>query len=293
MITVVGDVIVDEYLHGELVGPHSEAVGGRKIRILRSSKKLGGAAAVAALIVDLGERPLLASVASTDADSLWLADELHKRRVLTEIQRDPNRITTVKKRVLVGDVVLPDRLDVETLEPITEAQTKLISKVHIGDEEGDAVILADYGKGVLSSELCAMLIHRANVKNTPIVVDPAFGVPWVRYAGATIIKANLLEAATELGVAPHSCDKADVLAAMLARKHNCTVIVTDGSNGMGWACCGDSGHVPACQATRVDITGCGDVVAAAIAKRITQPLPDICHFAAAEAAKCVGRLGVC
>ena len=294
MITIVGDVIVDEYLYGELIGPSSEVVCGRKIRILQKDRKLGGAAAVAALIVAMGERPLLASVRADDDNGGWLALELQQRRVLTEIQRDPARKTTTKTRVLLNNQIQPDRLDYETLDPITEEQTKLISKVHVGDEEGDAVLLIDYGKGVLSDDLCAKLIRRADAKNTPVVVDPALGVPWTRYIGATLIKANRLEASMELGYSGSRWLEPDEMVGALAEKYHCKVIITDGDRGMSWAVYGgDSGHVPAQKSTVVDITGCGDTVAAAVAMRINHQLPDICHFAATEAAKCVGRVGVC
>jgi len=293
MITIVGDMIVDEYLHGELVGPSSEVVCGRKIRILQKEYKLGGAAAVAALVVTMGERPLLASVASTDDKGSWLANELHKRRVLTEIQRDPERLTTVKTRVLLNNQIQPDRLDYETLTPITDLQARFISKVHIGDEDGDAVILVDYGKGILSDDLCAQIIKRADAKKKPVIVDPALGVPWTRYMGATLIKANVLEASAELGY----IDVSEEMARALAKKHNCKVIITDGNRGMSWAYVSehgeDSGHIPAQKSTVVDITGCGDTVVAAVATQINRQLPDICHLAAIEAAKCVGRLGVC
>jgi len=147
----------------------------------------------------------------------------------------------------------------------------------------------DYGKGILSDDLCAKLIRRAAAKNTPVVVDPALGVPWTRYAGATLIKANMLEASTELGYS----DIPEEMAKVLAKRCNCKIIITDGNRGMSWAESEGSGHIPAQKATVVDITGCGDTVAAAVVMRINRPLPDICHFAAAEAAKCVGRLGVC
>jgi sugar/nucleoside kinase (ribokinase family) len=103
-----------------------------------------------------------------------------------------------------------------------------------------------------------------------------------------LIKANYLEAYTEIG----QSYPIGTMARWLSAKYNCQIIITNGENGMIWANGDVFGHTPACVATVVDRTGCGDAVVAAVAMNVHKPLDKICELAAVEAAKCVGQLGV-
>lgn len=296
MITVVGDIIIDEYLYGTVVGPNPEVVGGRKIRVFKRELKLGGAAAVAAMMMTYGKHPLLTSVLSNDRIGDWAMAELCAKNVRSEICRDPMRVASVKTRILVDNQIQPDRLDVETLTPISDEHAQRVY-THIRGEPNDVVVLVDYGKGVLTDNLVHRIVSLNKITRSinfplgiPIIVDPAMGLPWSRYKGATLIKANVLEAIAELG----QSYPVRMMAQLLSAQHNCQIIITDGERGMAWAdfCGRRSGYVPANKVTVVDPTGCGDTVVAAVAMRAGGPLPEVCEFAVAEAAKCVGRLGV-
>jgi D-beta-D-heptose 7-phosphate kinase/D-beta-D-heptose 1-phosphate adenosyltransferase len=297
MITIVGDVIVDEYLYCTISGRNPETPNGRKLRVVDRRLMLGGAAAVAKLMQNHGKRPLLASVISTDPSGLWAASELANQGVGTEILWDTSRSTTTKTRILIDGVIQPDRLDTETIEDIGNNYISMISDIDIKE----VLLLVDYNKGVLTDQVCQNLITRANELSIPVIVDPAYNHPWSRYCGATLIKANKLEATAELSrLTGESDTDPQHMARFLANEHRCQVIVTDGKNGMGWAdfCCPtipfNFGYIEAVKVPDVvDPTGCGDNVMAAIASKFGEPLPVICEFAAREAADCITRIGVC
>lgn len=293
MTTIVGDVIVDEYLHCTVAGKNPEVSGGFKLLVEDRQLMLGGAAAVANLMLAYGRRPLLASVVSNDAFGRWITAELATRGVETEIFWDATRKTTRKTRIIVDGVFRPDRLDDETTEELKPEYVGLVSSINLSD----ILLLIDYNKGVLTDEVCRALIDRAHTAGIPVIVDPAFGKSWDVYRGASLIKANKYEAT----IATDQDDNdPQYTARLLATKYGCQVIVTDGDRGMAWAepCCptlpSNFGYVVAKKVgSVVDQTGCGDNVLAAVAHKFGEPLSVVCEFAAGEAAKCVTKIGVC
>ncbi len=290
VITVVGDVLVDRYCYVRVAGPNPEVPGARKLHVTRQEQLLGGAGAVAALLAGAGQSVLLGAVVGGDRDGDWVLRACRDAGIQADIWQDDRRCTTLKARTVLEGRVTGDRVDTEDPLPLNEWIWTRLARI----PQTDVLVLQDYGKGTLDAALCFTLIHQGVRKGIPILVDPAYGVPWSRYQGATLIKANLREATQELlrakgtGAGWHALS----LATALEELHRTTIVVTCGAGGMAWATRAHSGWVEAPETPPVDVTGCGDTVLAALAVCPDWPLAEACTAAAAAAAQQVGRLGV-
>jgi bifunctional ADP-heptose synthase (sugar kinase/adenylyltransferase) len=113
----------------------------------------------------------------------------------------------------------------------------------------NAVIISDYAKGVCTPQLCQAVIAAARTAGVAVVVDPAKGGDWTKYNGATVLKPNAVQWRDWLARG----GAASVLAEHL--------VVTRGEQGLIL----DGRLIPAELVKAVDVTGCGDTLAATLA----------------------------
>lgn len=289
-VTVVGDVILDQYWHGTVAKPNPEGPG-VVVHCQRVEYRLGGAASVAILAAGMGARVTLGGFFGFDADGQIFNHLLAKAQVSGHLYQSSDRRTTVKTRYVIGGRLHPDRFDVEDRNPLPDSLAEKLAAIELGD----VLLMQDYGKGVCTPYLVRSLIHRAQTAGVPVLVDPARGQDWSLYQGCHTIKANQAEFLDQRW----SADE-------VLQRLNCNLIVTEGANGMNVFTprCG-SYHVPAVPAEVVDVCGAGDTVLAAIGvelarrRREVRPawtdgheLRDACQVAARLAAQQVGQLGV-
>ena len=171
-VLVIGDLILDEYVWGMVDRISPEA----PVPVVWANKRTnvpGGAANVANNIRSLDGRVSLLGVVGSDANGRMLVAELKKRGVDTKgISVEPNRFTTVKTRILAGHQQVV-RVDWEHRHSLSNELNKGISQFirkHIS--EYDAVIIEDYGKGVINKELLKELTPLARKYKKIINVDP-------------------------------------------------------------------------------------------------------------------------
>jgi D-beta-D-heptose 7-phosphate kinase/D-beta-D-heptose 1-phosphate adenosyltransferase len=175
-----------------------------------------------------------------------------------------------KSRLLLNGEQRFCRLDDERCEPIKGTALAAILRTVERAGDYDAVLIADYAKGVCTHEVLRMAIEAANYRDVPVLVDPGHGVPWCEYVGATVIKCNADE--EQMGGSQYA-------------KH---VIVTRGSQGMDL----DGELVPTDMISAADVCGCGDTVLATLGVCLASGigLPDGCRLANRVAgAKCRKR----
>ncbi len=193
-VLVVGDVMVDSYLWGNVDRISPEA----PVPIVAIEKKeirLGGAANVAMNINALDAIPVLCSVIGNDTagnDFTKLLAELNLP--VSGIIKSNNRKTTVKTRV-IGNKHQLLRVDDEEQTPIQQTDAeKLIETVItlIKTEKPVALIFEDYDKGVLSEKTIEQIISEANKQNIPIAVDPKKN-NFFHYKNVSLFKPNLKE----------------------------------------------------------------------------------------------------
>jgi len=291
---VIGDVILDRYLWGRAtrVSPEAPVL---VVDVDREELRLGGAANVAQNVRALGAVPTLVGVVGADAAAQSLARELDAREVDAEagILRDPGRRTTLKTRIIAHHQQVL-RADEETREVLTpEVVAELWRRVERALPEAEAVLLSDYGKGVISPAILDRLLPELARRGIPCVVDPK-EEHFQRYRGVTVITPNLAEASQAWGRRIRSHEDLIEAGFGLRQKLDAgAVLITRGEEGMSLFTSDGHTHFPT-RARRVyDVTGAGDTVVATIAVALAAraPLPEACVLANHAAGLVVAELG--
>jgi D-beta-D-heptose 7-phosphate kinase / D-beta-D-heptose 1-phosphate adenosyltransferase len=157
-----------------------------------------------------------------------------------------------------------------------------------------AVVLSDYGKGVLNRKILRATISRARARQIPIFVDPKTD-DFRHYRGVTCVTPNLseLSRAARMPVAT----EAEVIAAATRVLHTAqadAILCTRSEKGMMLIEASGAVHVEAARAREVfDVTGAGDTVIAVLALGAAAgyPLPDAMRLANIAAGIVVSKLG--
>jgi len=191
-ILVVGDLILDEYIWGSVERISPEA----PVPVLWAKKRTfvpGGTANVANNIRSLGGGVTLLGVTGKDANSKILLSELKKRKINTSgIFVELGRHTTVKTRILAGSQQVV-RVDWEHTHDLSnELNSKILKYIEKNIKSFDAVIVEDYGKGVINVALLERLTTLAAKYKKILTVDPK-EENFQYYRGVTAITPNRKE----------------------------------------------------------------------------------------------------
>lgn len=258
-ILVVGDVILDKYIWGDVerISPEAPVP---VVKLDEDEYRLGGAANVATNLVALKSRTQLIGVCGKD-EAAGQLKKTFKQYGLNPagLVTDAKRPTTIKTRIMsMGQQLL--RLDRERDDHLKgDAAEKLLAKIDKALEQCDAMILSDYDKGVLHTALCQKIIALGRKRRVPIVVDPK-GVQYRKYKGATVIKPNQKEAEAASG---HKIRCEASLAEAAKHIQRITqpeaLVITRGSRGVTvFARRRKPVSLPAFAHSVYDVTGAGD-----------------------------------
>jgi D-beta-D-heptose 7-phosphate kinase/D-beta-D-heptose 1-phosphate adenosyltransferase len=269
-ILVVGDLMLDAHLQGR-VGRISPEAPVPVFEAQREERTLGGAANVARNLAALGVRPLLVGMVGNDAEGDELTDKARAVEAdVSTVIRDPSRPTTLKTRIVSRSQQIL-RIDREDARPADErVGAELREHVRRAAVAADVIVLSDYGKGVLTSEILREIAAAAVVagRSRPILVDP-IGDDWERYVGAALIKPNLAEAEFFCGFAIRGDDGATAALQRIRRRTNALyALLTRGEAGMALSGPENDGQplfFPARSRTVFDVTGAGDTSIAVLA----------------------------
>lgn len=294
-VLCVGDLMLDRFMYGKVERISPEA----PIPVFTQqseSSMLGGAGNVVRNLLSLGAQAAFVSVIGDDSVGNKLTKLVgNEQNLLPYILSERGRISTKKTRYVAGAQQLL-RSDHETAAPINaQTQNRLIDIILEEMGQYQAIILSDYGKGVLTPELCRRVIDAANAKNIPIFVDPKARDVSV-YAGATVLSPNAKELAIACGVDKFADDEALIDAARkLALAHRFHyVLVTRGEHGMTLVDGeGLISHVDATALEVFDVSGAGDTVIATLAATHAAgaPMREAVELANLAGGVVVGRLG--
>jgi rfaE bifunctional protein kinase chain/domain len=265
-VLVLGDVMLDRYLWGrvERISPEAPVP---VVDVDRETFSLGGAANVAHNLAALGAEPLLLGVTGDDAAGERLAAELARAGVRADhLVADLERRTTVKTRIIAHQQQVV-RADEEDTDPVTGAAwRRLADALNRLVPAADAVIVSDYGKGVIEPELLRAAIALARESRLSVSVDPK-EKHFPSYQGATVITPNQLEAGQAFG--KRITDEAGLLEAgwgLRERLDLDCVLVTRGPDGMSlFERSGRHTHLPTVAREVYDVTGAGDTVVSVFA----------------------------
>jgi rfaE bifunctional protein kinase chain/domain len=268
-IGVLGDFMLDELLRGEATRISPEAPVPVVLfppEDMRSGFP-GGAGNVAANIRALGGRPIPFGAIGRDANAEELLKLLDARgvscRTLLAVR---GRATPRKVRIVAGQHQIV-RLDFERVERIPSATESELARRILDRMKGlDALVISDYGKGSVSSELAAEITAAARQRRIPILVDPKPQHPEI-CRHATLVTPNLREAEMMAGHAMRTREDLTSHGRRLRAELNCEyLLVTRGGEGMTlFEPTGEVHHIPGEERPVYDVTGAGDTVIAVLA----------------------------
>ena len=279
-VVIIGDVILDTYIWGDVkrISP------GAPVPVFETTTEktgCGGAANVAQNVASLGGNATLIGVIGSDREGEKLVQMLTDMNLVTTgIRTDPQRPTSTKTRVIAraatsfadrepesGHHLL--RIDRESKQEISpqireHLQDTVVSQL----PTSDAIIFADYDKGVVTAQLIKGVMKHAEPYGIPIIVDPKRNNFW-HYEGVTAVTPNHKEASA--AVHEEIIDVSDLVAVgekILNRLSLKALLITRDANGMSLFQRTADGtmeveHLPPNSSIVTDVTGAGDTVVAA------------------------------
>lgn len=294
-ILVIGDLILDEYIFGQVRRISPEA----PIPIVETTRRecrAGGACNVAMNVAALGGSPMLCGVLGGDqaADRLRELLETAIPPGDARLIAAPDRPTTLKTRVIAHNQQML-RLDTEDTRAIdANGEDAVLAWAGARMAGAGACILSDYAKGLLTDRLCRELIALGARHGVPVVIDPK-GVRYERYAGCALITPNRQEAGLAANREIRTPDDLEAVAAqLLDLLGGAELLVTRGEDGMSLYRRNEPPcHIPANARAVYDVTGAGDTVIGTLALALAAglPSPDAIVLANLAAGIVVGKLG--
>ena len=269
-ITVLGDLVADEFVFGEISRVSREA----PVLILKHRERAvvpGGAANAANNLADLGVNVLPVGIVGDDEPGrLLLKYFRHKRIPVSGVLKDKTYTTVTKTRILAGmthtarqQVVRVDR------EPQQAPNAHLTRELYLAARNyaraSDALLVSDYGYGAATPAIVTALREKGKLGSTPIVVDSRYRL--LQYSGATAATPNEPEVEEALGLRiGQDWDRAvSAGQEIITRMKLQSLLITRGRDGM---IAFDHKHkpvdIPIVGSDQVaDVTGAGDTVIAA------------------------------
>lgn len=262
-ILVVGDVIMDEFLWGrvERISPEAPVP---VVQVEEESLVLGGAGNVVNNIISLGGQALLCGVVGNDAMGRELVHMLEKMNSPSHgLVVEDRRPTTIKTRVVAHSQQVV-RVDREESEPVTEASIEtIITTVEEQTGSIDAIVVSDYGKGVVTRSLMDGLRSLGQDGQPILAVDPTVR-NLALYKDVTLITPNNYEAQQMSGIQIEDDQSLRRAGARLLEELGCqTVLITQGDKGMTLIeGNGETTQIPTVARKVFDVSGAGDTVIA-------------------------------
>ncbi|RUA07110.1 MAG: D-glycero-beta-D-manno-heptose-7-phosphate kinase [Fusobacteria bacterium] len=257
-IAVIGDLMLDDYIIGEVTRISPEAPV-PVVNVKEERFVLGGGANVLNNLSTLSCKTYSFGVIGNDNNGTRLINELKKENIDTKsLVIAEDRPTIVKRRILAQHQQLL-RLDWEDKKDITSYHEELIIenlKFHL--KEIDAIILSDYDKGVLTPTLAKKVIELARENNIIVTVDPKPSNA-INYVGATSMTPNRKEAMECMGLS--RIDDTEKLGRDLKDKLNLdNLLLTRSEEGMSIFMEDEIINIPTFAKEVYDVTGAGDTV---------------------------------
>src|SRR5581483_5151929 len=269
-ITVLGDLVADEFVFGDISRVSREA----PVLILKHRERTvlpGGGANAVNNLAELGVNVLPVGIVGEDeVGRLLMKHFRHKKIPVSGVLKDKSYTTVTKTRILAGmahtsrqQVVRVDR------EPQTVPNAHLTRELYLAARNyahaSDAVLVSDYGYGAATPAIVNTLREKGKVGSLPIVLDSRYRM--LQYSGITAATPNEPEVEEALGLRiGHDWEK--LLSAgdeLMRRMKLQSLVITRGRDGM---VAFNHKHkpvdIPICGSDQVaDVTGAGDTVIAA------------------------------
>ncbi|MFH0979315.1 MAG: D-glycero-beta-D-manno-heptose-7-phosphate kinase [Candidatus Woesearchaeota archaeon] len=292
-ILVIGDVMLDKYVWGRVSRISPEA----PVPIVVAEKESyapGGAANVANNVAELGGLVRVVGLVGDDSAAKVLMAELQKRSIVTDtLVTDSTKPTIQKVRIISHNQQLI-RIDYEKIDGMTEGVIKrLKSTIEANIRDVDAIIVSDYAKGVIQSEVAACILDLAKRYGKHVIVD-AKPKNAQLFNGATVLLPNHNEAMLIAGVEEVNDGNLEEVGVALVNKMNSSIIITRGEKGLSiFNKNGEITHMPTKAREVYDVTGAGDTMTAVVALALSAgaSLEDAATIGNYAAGIVVGKVG--
>src|SRR6185503_10507186 len=262
-VAVVGDVMLDVYLRGDVerISPEAPVP---VVRVRDRRYALGGAGNVAQNVRAVGSECDLVAAIGDDAGGRQLCTMLGEVAASTSSLVTVDRPTTTKTRIVARSQQVVRVDEEEDTDLDGDEVERLLDAVRRAVASSDALVLEDYNKGVLVPRVIEASMQAAREKRIPIVVDPKYR-NFFLYRGATIFKPNRRELEAALG-ADVDLEHPEALPATFSRLGVEHLLLTLGERGMALISAGGQiKNVPTVAREVYDVVGAGDTVTAYLA----------------------------
>ena len=298
-ILVVGDIMVDHFVYGTVSRISPEAPV--PVVNVKSEKLMpGGAANVVSNAVKLGAKVYVAGVVGDDYNGDILKRLVGKGSVdSSHILTLKNFQTIIKTRVIAHNQQIV-RFDREDNGKFTDKVYKqLIDGIKKIADDIDAVIISDYGKGLIERKFFSSLVSFLREKNKFIALDPKVE-NFKFYKNVSILTPNINETSGGSGVKINDEKTLEKAGRKIIKKVKPDyLLITRGEGGMSLfsGAAVNNGNKPLHLYARAkevyDVTGAGDTVIStlAVARSVGASIADACYIANAAASIAVSQLG--
>jgi D-beta-D-heptose 7-phosphate kinase/D-beta-D-heptose 1-phosphate adenosyltransferase len=294
-VLVIGDLILDEFLWGDVsrISPEAPVP---VVWVKRESFMPGGASNVANNLRSLGAGTYMVGVIGDDEHGAILKSELEQKGIDTRgMIADVSRPTTLKTRVVAHHQQVV-RIDKENVNPLNnDVISRMIDHTKGIIDEMDAVIIEDYGKGVITPRLLKEIVPLARRKNKIISVDPK-EENLKYYKGISLITPNNHEASRAVGFEIKDAVTLKKAGAAMLERFNCKIaLITLGENGMAvFQKDRPMKHIPTVAQEVFDVSGAGDTVIACYTLALASGADPVqaAHISNCAAGIVVGKVGI-
>lgn len=268
-VTVIGDLVADEFIFGEISRVSREA----PVLILKHRERTvvpGGGANAINNLADLGVNVLPVGIVGDDEPGrLLLKTFRHKHVPISGVLKDKNYTTVTKTRILAGmthtarqQVVRVDREP--EFEPNGHLKRELVLAAREYARASDALLVSDYGYGAATPAILNAIRERGRLDRLPVIVDSRYRL--LQYSGVTAATPNEPEVEEAMGIRIGQ-DWSRVCAAgeqIMSRMKLQSLVITRGRDGMvAFAAKHKPVDIPIFGSDEVaDVTGAGDTVIA-------------------------------
>ncbi|MGA2089986.1 MAG: D-glycero-beta-D-manno-heptose-7-phosphate kinase [Endomicrobiales bacterium] len=298
-ILVIGDMMVDKFVWGKVsrISPEAPVP---VVEVNRETQALGGAGNVAGNLASLGAMVYITGVVGDDLVGEQLRDDLRARNIRTEkLVTDCSRPTSIKTRIIAQHQQVV-RVDKEVKGSFSPSVVKnLVAVIEEMIPKVQAVIISDYGKGVVDRLVLSRAIAVARKHGVYITVDPKIE-HFQRYKKVSCITPNTKEAIEGMHWRDVYEDKdiAELGRKILKKLNSDSVLITRGEKGMTLLEPNNKiTHIPTRAKEVFDVTGAGDTVIATLtlalaAKASFVEAAEIANFAAGVVVAKIGTATV-
>ncbi len=290
-IAVIGDVMLDHYIWGscERISPEAPV---QVVSVSKESTVLGGAGNVVTNLSSLGAKVSLLSVVGADENAKQVQNLLEEQNIQATLVPEEGRRTTKKSRIVAANQQVI-RYDDESKSNISLAsKMKLLAVLEQNLFDYDMIILSDYAKGVLTTNLSKDIISMCKAMKKAVLVDPK-GTDYAKYTGATLLTPNKKEAieASKIEIK----DEQSLVKALHLFKNDLELdysLITLSEEGIALLD-NEVKIIPTVAREVFDVTGAGDTVIASLAVALCAKfsIEEACEFANKAAAVVVAKVG--